>query len=428
MRPEMQLGVCRRTFVAAGGAVLAGGLAKPSLVRAQPKSITLWHQFNLETERQMRDGVRSWNEANPNMQIEERIIPFAGYRQEVIRAIAAGEMPDLCVVDSPDHAYYTNEGLLTDVTDYVKASNRIKGDKYRPATWATAQWKGRTWGVPRDSSALALVANRDMFRAAGLDPSKPPGTWGELAAAAKKLASADGRVTGLMFCARPTEESTFFFLPFLWQAGGEMDRLDGPEAVAALQLLTDLVSSGASSRDVLISSATEGTTRVIAGTAAMGIAGPWDVPRLAQQSKFDWAVWPLPIRGDGVSIRANVLGGWNWVIPKGARNAETAWRLIEWMARPELMASLWLSGRISPRTDGAIENPQYPEALAVYSEAVGLAHPRGPHPRWPDLSKPLQTAIQQAISGQVPVEKALKAAADADRPIFKAMPLPTYTP
>jgi multiple sugar transport system substrate-binding protein len=401
----------------------AATLAAPALVRAQGRTLALWHIFNLETEAYMREGVRTWNAANPNARIEERIIPFAQYRTELVRAIATGDVPDLCVIDNPDTPSFAAQNQLTDLSARVAASARIKGDAYFPGPWSTTQWRGRTFAVPRDSNTIALYLNHEMFRAAGLDPTKPPGTWAEVVEAAKKLTSADGRVVGIMFSARAAEDATFQWLPWLWQTGADIDRLDSPEAAVALQVWVELVSSGAASRDVLTVSQSEGTNRLISGNAAMAISGPWDTPRVAQQARFEWSVAPLPVRGTGEPIRASGLGGWNWAIPQGSRNVDTAWRVIEHMSQAEIMTNSWTSGRLAPRRDVTVASPAYPQAFAAYSQQMQFARARGPHPRWPDLSRPVQQAIQQALSGQATAEAALRQAAGAIRPILAQVPL-----
>jgi multiple sugar transport system substrate-binding protein len=409
--------------LAAAVTLAAPGLAAPAIARAQGRTLALWHVFNLETEAYMREGVRSWNAANPNLRIEERIIPFAQYRTELVRAIATGETPDLCVIDNPDTPSFSAQNQLTDLSARVAASANIKADKYLPGPWSTTQWRGHTYAIPRDSNTIALYLNHEMFRAAGLDPAKPPATWAEVVETAKKLASADGRVVGIMFSARAAEDATFQWLPWLWQAGADIDKLDTPEAAAALQVWVELVSSGAASRDVLTVSQSEGTNRLISGNAAMAISGPWDTPRVSQQARFEWSVAPLPVRGIGQEIRASALGGWNWAIPQGSKNPDAAWRVIEHMSQPEIMRNSWVSGRLAPRTDVTVENPAYPQAFAAYSEQMKVARARGPHPRWPDLSRPVQQAIQQALSGQASAEAALRTAAGVIRPILAQVPL-----
>src|SRR5258708_30092828 len=113
-----------------------------------------------------------------------------------------------------------------------------------------------------------------MFRARGLDPAKPPSAWTEGAAAAEKLADPGKGVFGLGFCAAQSEQSVFQWLPWLWQAGGAIDKLDQPEAAEALGVLADLVKRQLTSRDVIKQPQAEGINAFLAGRSAMAGRGP----------------------------------------------------------------------------------------------------------------------------------------------------------
>ena len=62
----------------------------------------------------------------------------------------------------------------------------------------------------------------------------------------------------------------------------------------------------------------EVTNTFMAGNAAMVIGGPWELPRMQKEAKFDWRLALLPVK-DGKNIRASSLGGYDFVIPKGAK-------------------------------------------------------------------------------------------------------------
>ena len=103
---------------------------------------------------------------------------------------------------------------------------------------------------------------------------------------------------------------------------------------------------------------------------------------------------------DGKNIHASSLGGYDWVVPKDAQDPDGAFAFIEFMAQPKIVSDGWNTGRLPPRTDIVIDNPQWPQAYAIYHEQLESARARGPHPQWPDLSRPMQTAIQEAITGK----------------------------
>jgi sn-glycerol 3-phosphate transport system substrate-binding protein len=56
--------------------------------------------------------------------------------------------------------------------------------------------EGKTWGIPFQRSTIVAYYNKDMFRAAGLDPEAPPTTWDEMVTMGKALTK-DG-TSGLM--------------------------------------------------------------------------------------------------------------------------------------------------------------------------------------------------------------------------------------
>jgi multiple sugar transport system substrate-binding protein len=298
----------------------------------------------------------------------------------------------------------------------------IRPELYFPGPWASGQWKGKVFGVPRDANTLALYYNADMFRAKGLDPDKPPKTWSELRAAAEKLRDPAKNIYGFGFCATQAEEGTFQFLPFLSQAGGSIDKLDQPEAAAALAFLADMVKDGLASKDVINQRQYEVANTFMAGNTAMVLGGPWELPRMERDAKFDWRLTLLPVKDDK-QIAASALGGYDFLIPKGAKQVEGAFKFIEFMSNPKILNEGWRTGRLAPRTDVVVDNPQWPQAYGIYREQMKSAKARGPHPQWPEISKAVQTAIQEAITGSKPADQAMKDAAKKVQPILAKTPL-----
>ena len=217
--------------------------------------------------------------------------------------------------------------------------------------------------------------------------TSPPKTWSELVADAAKLQDPAKNVFGFGFSAMQAEEGVFQWLPFLYQAGGSIDHLDAPEAAESLQLLVDFVKSGSASLDVLNQRQYEVTNTFMAGNTAMVLCGPWELPRLQNEAKFDWRLSLLPVK-DGKNIRASSLGGYDWVVPKDAQDPDGAFAFIEYMAQPKIVSDGWNTGRLPPRTDIVIDNPQWPQAYAIYHEQLESARARGPHPAMARLVAP----------------------------------------
>src|SRR5450432_3022647 len=324
----------RRNFLkgtAALGALAALGGRWPAQAA---DAITMWHIFGAETEPGLKN-IKRWNETQAQ-QIDQKFVPFGQLSQQLIKGIATGDVPDLITIDNPVVASFATQDALEDLSDLVRASRVIKADQYYAGSWGTTVWNGKQYAVPGEANTLALYYNADMFKAKGLDPDKPPKTWSELLSATEKLTDKSKGVYGLGFSAIQTEEGTFQWLPWLEQAGGSLNNLNSPEAVAALQVWTDLVAKEQVSKDALIKRQFEMTSAWTGGGSAMVISGPWELQRM-KDVKFDWRVAPLPVR-DGKNIQASALGGFVWGIPMGAKNKADAFKVIEFMSLQPQMA------------------------------------------------------------------------------------------
>ncbi len=305
----------RRSFLSGSAAL---GLSARA-ASAETRPVSLWHVFNLDTD-MIYGGMKAFNASQSEFRVAPRLVPGAQIVTELIRAIATGSVPDLVTLDSPVVASFSAQGTLTDLGRQRRASKFIRPDVYFKGPWASGQWQGKTYGVPRDANTLALYYNADMFRANGLDPDKPPRTWSELRAAAGKLRDPAKNIYGFGFCATQAEEGVFQFLPSLWQAGGSVAHLDQPEATAALQFLAEMVLHGIASKDVINQGQYEVTNTFMAGNTAIVQGGPWELPRMQTQAKFEWRLAPLPLKDDK-QIKADCLGGYDFVVPAGRRRS-----------------------------------------------------------------------------------------------------------
>jgi len=412
----------RRDLLKGSAAAAATTLTGVEAKAQAAKKISLWHIYAREFD-MIHLGIKLFNERQKDYVIEPRIIPYVQIVPELVRAVATGTPPDLVTINDPDVAGFSSQGQFTDLTDYVAKSQKIDARQFFNGPATSDQWRGRRFAVAREVNALCLYINDDLFRAKGLDPEKPPQTWSEVAAAAEKLTDPAARVFGFGFCAHSSEQATFQFLPWLLQAGGSIDKLDQPEATAALQFWTDLVKKGFVSKDVINQQQSEVISTFLAGNVAFAVGGPWELPRFGSEAIFKWRVAPLPIKDDK-KIQASSLGGFHFAIPKGSKEVDGAFQVIEQMLEPTIFKRGWDTGGIlSPRTDIEIKDPQWPQAYKVFREQLKTTVQRGPHPQWSSLSKPLQVAIQEALTGTKEPAAALAEAATKIKPVLAKTPL-----
>lgn len=385
------------------GAVALVTLSTPAW--AEPVTINLWtvdrpgeYHYKMAEE---------FSAKNPDIKVNVRSVQFPDMVNELAKAMATGEAPDVTYIDNPDVALFASRKLLLDLKPMVDKSSVIKLDTIYPGPLASVNYKGGIYGIPRGANTIALYYNADLFKAAGLDPAKPPKTWDELYEAAKKLTNKEKGVYGLAFSAAASEEGTFQFLPWLQMAGGDYNKVNVPGGVEALTLWKKFIDEGLASKDTLIRGQWDSTGTFNAGNAAMNISGPWELPRMSKDAKFDYRVALLPVPKEGAP-RASALGEGDNVIVANSKHPKEAFKFVEYMY--EQMPRVWNDFGYMPAYPVKVEKPNYPQAYEVFNESMKFARNRGPSPDWAKVSKAIQTAIQTTLTGQSSPDKALAAA------------------
>jgi multiple sugar transport system substrate-binding protein len=345
--------------------------------------------------------------ANPNVKINVRTVQFRDMVNDLARGIATGNAPDITYIDNPEVALFASRGLLLDMTPLIEQSEIIKTDDIFPGPLSSVTYEDGIYGIPRGANTIALYYNADMYEAAGLDPDNPPKTWDELYEAAKALTDPSKNVYGLAFSAVGTEEGTFQFLPWLQMTGGDYDNVNTPGGAEALNFWKKILDEKLASPDTLIRGQFDSTATFNSQNAAMSISGPWELPRMSAEAKFDYRAAVLPAPEEGAT-RASALGEGDNVILANTDQPEEAFKFVEFLYAQ--MPRVWNEFGYLPASKVTVEDPVNPEIFAVFEESMQYARNRGPHPDWPQISKAIQTAIQSTLTGQATAEDALATA------------------
>ena len=357
--------------------------------------------------------VKDFNALNTGIKVEFRQIQFDDVVSEAMRAYSTGQAPDIIAVDNPEHALFASRGAFLDLTDMIAKSEVVKTENYFPGPLASTMWDGKNFGIPKATNTIALYYNKDMFKAKGLDPDKPPQTWAELVETARKLTDPSANVYGLTFSAKANEEGTFQFLPWAQMAGASYETINTEGAVKALDTWKTIIDEKLASPDTLTRSQWDSTGTFNSGNAAMAISGPWELDRMVEEAKFDWGVALLPVPEEGAE-RSSAMGDFNWAIFANSEHPEEAFKVLEYfVSQDNRMFSDF--GQLPARSDIAIPETGVAlkdAGLKVFVEQLKYAKPRGPHPEWPKISKAIQDAIQAALTGQMTSKEALDQAAE----------------
>ena len=354
--------------------------------------------------------IQRFMDSHPNITVEHSTIPFKDFRTLLIQGAAAGELPDICLIDNPDFHGFAALGVLADLTEQVGAWGQ--SDLYFPGHWSSTVYENVNYGVPCFSNCLAWWMNTDMQAAAGVDT---PTTWDELAAAAQALT--EGERYGVVLDADHSEEGVFQWLAFLWSTGSDLATINDEGGQKALQLWVDLVNAGSMSKGVLGWNQWAVKEEFGNQRAAMMLAGPWFIPEMNNNfPDVKWAVSAIPKDQAFTSI----LGGENYGVTKDSPNVDAAWEYIAWTQEPENYKRFIQELGMFPSRSDVAEDPYWTEdpVLSIFLEAVKVARARAYGPHYLEMSNAIQDAMQAAISGQSTVKDALDKAASIITPLL----------
>jgi multiple sugar transport system substrate-binding protein len=393
--------------VLAAVALTAGLGACSSSPASDNKTLVLWDYQQTPGPEYLKRLTDFTKETG--IKVDRVAIKYEDFLGKILQAAAANSLPDVIMIDNPWNSSMAAQGVLSDLTDRVKKWGQW--DQYYEGPAQSATWRDKIYGVPNESNALIMYYDKTLFDQNGLTA---PTTWEQLASDAKTL-TAPGRY-GFSTSMTKSENSVFVFESLLWQAGADLDSLDSPKALEAMQYLLDLQKSGSMSKEALSWDLRAGVTQLVNGQSAIAFGGTWDGTWIKDNMKNELGIAPLPA---GPAGQASNLGGENWAITATSTHQDEAWKLITFAVDPkQQMPYLVESGQLPSRKDLAGKPEFSAEPFTTYLEQLQVAKARVYGPDYPKMADALTQAFQSVLSGQQTPQQALKDASATVQPLL----------
>ncbi|WP_127489700.1 ABC transporter substrate-binding protein [Paenibacillus ehimensis] len=368
--------------------------------------------------------AQEFTKQNPNITVKP--VYTGSYADTAVKTQAGVQgktPPDVAVLQSTELFSLLDMNAILPLDEFIAKEG---GDKYLsdfyPAFLANSQTGGKTYSIPFQRSTIVLYYNKDLFKAAGLDPNKPPQTWDEMKDYAKKLTK-DGKwgleipVTGFAY---------WMFQTFALQNGKNIMTEDGkkvmfntPENVEGLQYWVDL----AKKEKAMPEGVTEWGTvpsDFLEGKTAMMYHTTGNLSNVKKNAKFDFGVSFLPKQ----KSFGSPTGGGNFYIFKDIdkKKQEAAWKFVKFMTEAERAAQWSIdTGYVAVRKS-AYETErmkkytaEFPAAVVArdqlqYAAAELSTHNNG------KVMKALSDQVQAALTGAMsPADALKKAQEEADK-------------
>ncbi len=161
-------------------------------------TLTFWNGFTGADGEVLRKIVDDFNANNDkNIKIEMDIMPWDNFNEMLPPAVSSGTAPDFALMMSRDTPQYVKNGALRPMDDFWEFEGVDKSD-FNDESINMGILDGTQYSIAMQLQSFYLYWNKDIFKAAGLDPEKPPVTWDELVEIAPKLADPANNVSGFL--------------------------------------------------------------------------------------------------------------------------------------------------------------------------------------------------------------------------------------
>ncbi|NLF97371.1 MAG: extracellular solute-binding protein [Candidatus Riflebacteria bacterium] len=373
--------------------------------------LTFWHTYNDQEEQVLRSIIKDWESANPKFTVRPVRIPFDGHKPKLRTALTVGQGPDMARVDWSFVCELARKNAVVDLDTLGFAKIR---DQYLEAPLETAYIDGKYYGIPDQSTCVAMFYNRQMFRDAGLlaeDTSAPvvPQTWEEFIEVGKKLT--DKSKDQYAFAMTNT---LWWNLPFFNSYGARIISEDGKKCVIdseagvqALEMMASLVNEHKVEAGAWRPGAISPEQGFVNGKYAMIFMGPWNLAKFAN-TKMDYGVGLIPGGTKGTSTN---VGGTDVVIFKGTKYAAECYDFLAFFTSAENQKIWCTQLNQLPINLGAYDLVSFEDPhLMMFMEQMKHA---GPNPVVKDyslLEDLVNPEVEAVLSGQKTAKEALSAA------------------
>lgn len=358
------------------------------------------------------DVIAKFEAAHPDIDIERVEGPQDTNKREEMYAtefLSGGSTYDIVNMDIAWLPKFASKGWLLALDDRFKDQ-----DQFLPGDIEASKFDGKIYRVPTQADGGLLYYRTDIV-------GKPPETFDELVELAQKHQKPE-ELWGFVFQGKQYEGLVCVFLEILWGHGGDVMNFDSPATVRAFKWLQGLVGR-ISPPGVTTYEEEQARTLFQQGKAVFMRNWPYAWNLLNQDGspvKGKVGIAPMPHAPGRKS--ASTMGGWGLGIAKDSKNADAAWKFIQFVTQPEQQKVLYFKNGVIPTRKALFEDADILKASPHYKQLYQVllnARPRPVHPKYSQISDVLQSYASAVLIGKQTPEEAAKQAAEKIRKVVE---------
>lgn len=383
-------------------------------------TLTWWTGQTEEAEKVAEKLADEYHAAHPNVTIKTSA--GAPTTDDLLTKLSAGftggSYPDISYAFGNWAGDLGASGKTQDLTSYVNDPS-FAWTEMPAAARQVATVNGKVIGVPALVDNLALIYNTKLFDAAGLAHPTDQWSWDDFRAAAKKLTNKATNTYGTAYSVSGSEDTTWHLWPLLWQHGGKI--LDGTKpafnsdaGVAALETLRQMAVDD---KSMYLDQTDEQYPRLFnSGHVAMMLSGPWSLLDI-KDAKLAYGVVDLPgFNGDHQTVSGPDL----WVLfnHDDVNRAGASRDFVKWLTSAQTDAKWNLTVGNLPLRSTEKSTPEfaayvkeYPGGQKFFDNLANAKQARPTVEGYETMSRNVGDAIAKVLQGAAQPKQALDDAA-----------------
>jgi multiple sugar transport system substrate-binding protein len=404
-----------------------------SVVGCAPKAaagpVTV-HVLSMEqagpTVDEMNSIVSEFNKANPNIKVEIEYVSYDALHDKITTAMASNPPAyDVFLVDDIWYAEFAKAGYVMDATDRITKDMR---DKIFPSAWDITTVNGKVYGMPWLLDEKYFYYNENLLKQAGFDA--PPKTWEELVDQAKAIKEKGIVEYPIVWSWGQYEAAICDWVTLLYGNGGSLVDDKGAPAfnndigVKTLTWMVQTIDDGIT--NPASASYVEEDVRNVFSQGKAVFATNWvymyDLVNFNKEQsqvtgQIKMALMPA-FKDSGVQS-ASINGSMGFSVAATSPNKDAAWKYVEFLTSPDVqdrysahLLPIWqtsFEGSNLTKLEGY--TPANATTVPMFNQQFQYAHVRPKVAYYPEASKALQLALQEALTKKKTPEQALNDAA-----------------
>jgi multiple sugar transport system substrate-binding protein len=357
-----------------------------------------------------------FEKANPDIRVDMQQIPNTAAHEKLLTAFAADTLPDICQLGNTWISEFAALDALTPLESYVQRSPVVKQDDYFPGIWETNVIEGKLVGIPWYVDTRLLYYRKDILRDAGV--KLPIRTWDEWNTAMAQIKAHVGKDRfAILMPLNEFEQQLSLGLqqddPLL-RDHDNRGNFQSPGFRAALAFYANTFAQkwAPPLSETQVSNVWD---EFFNGYFAFYFSGPWNIRefrnRAPENLKDQWGTMPLPgPHGPG----AGIAGGSSLVLFQRSQHKEAAWKLVEFLSRPDIQQRFHaMIGDLPPRRS-TWRTPQLEgDPLArAFADQLERVKPTPKVLEWERIVQEMRLATERVVRGGETQDAAL---ADLDK-------------